>query len=172
MQPAADPGPAPQQIRIASILIFVVVGLGVLATILLPTQRDYFLASMQRSLAAQQPQPTQLDVGLFVSVIIDTTMVIIFCVCAFWVLLGIKVRQGRNWARIVVTVFAGLTLVSTPMALVQLLGPVHAPLYSYASNLVSALIDIALLVLLWRQPAAGWIKACSAYRRQQRYLQR
>lgn len=152
-------------------LVFVEAGLSVLAAALLPLQRGYFLAAMRQSMP-QQPQPVSFDVAPIVTATIYSSMVFALAGAVLWIVLGVKVRQGRNWARIVVTVLAGLALVSVLVSLIQLISPAHLPIYSYAVSAAGALIDIALLILLWRQPAAGWFNARTAYRRQQRYLRR
>lgn len=70
-----------------------------------------------------------------------------------WVLLAFKVRAGKNWARIVTFVFAGLGLLSGLASFAQ-----PSSVFSHIVLLVAVAIDIALIVLLTRGPSAEYFR--------------
>ena len=78
-----------------------------------------------------------------------------FVVTVFMAFLAWKMRQGRNWARITLTVIGGLQAVASPFALT--LGGL-SPL----QMLVQAVMTVALLaglVLMWLRPSSDFFTA-------------
>jgi hypothetical protein len=59
------------------------------------------------------------------------------------VLLAMQVRKGKNWARIVTWVFAGLGVLGSLGSIVQV-----APPLSHVVSIVTGLLDLAVIILL------------------------
>lgn len=154
------PGPAPTQVRVAAILLIAQIVIGVVSSIL-------FVPSTYRRMLAQQPAQPGVDPQLMqnvLTVVIAVTIVVSVIWLGVWVLFVVKAWRGRNWARVVLTVFLVISLVS------DLIGS-----FSYAQGTVSLAqlpftvvglaIAVAALLLLWREPAKGWFEANTAYKR-------
>jgi hypothetical protein len=154
------PGPAPQPVRVAAILLIVQIVLSVISSIV-------FLPSTYQRTLAQQPTQAGVDPQLIqsiVTVVLVVTIVVSVIWLGVWVFFVIKAWQGRNWARIVLTVFLAISLVSVlaiPVGLAQ-----HTlSLGQLPFTVVTLALAVVALVLLWRQPAKGWYEAMSAYKR-------
>ncbi|WP_157405420.1 hypothetical protein [Actinopolyspora halophila] len=93
-----------------------------------------------------------------------------------WILFGFKMRAGRNWARITLTVFAGIWILymlptlfgngMTSMNNMTLQGSqvdLDPPVALFALNIstgaVSIIAMIAFLVLVWMRPSNWFFKA-------------
>ncbi len=61
----------------------------------------------------------------------------------------VKMRQGRNWARITLTVFAGLGIAGTLLGLIQAVSAI-----SYVAAPVTVALYVGALILMYR-PAAN-----------------
>jgi len=70
-----------------------------------------------------------------------------------WILLAFQVRAGKNWARIVTFVFAGLGLL---IGLASFAQPSSA--FSHVLLLLAVATDITLIVLLTRGPSAEFFR--------------
>ncbi|MBO0827450.1 MAG: hypothetical protein J2P24_06685 [Streptosporangiales bacterium] len=153
------PGRAPTQVRVAGILLLVQIVLGDISTIV-------FLPSTYRRMLAQQPAQPGVDPQLMqtlVTAVMAATIVISLIWLVAWVLFVVKAWQGRNWARVVLTVFLAVSLVSvvfTPFAYAQ--ETVSRAQLPFA--VVGLAIAVVVLLLFWRQPAKGWYEANSAYK--------
>jgi len=73
---------------------------------------------------------------------------------ALWILLGIFLRKGANWARIVLTVLAALGLA---IGLFGLLG--EQPAVFLVISIVQMALYVALLVFMWRRESSDYIAA-------------
>ena len=80
-----------------------------------------------------------VDVGVGVAIAFPAVFLVVFLACAF------PMRKGRNWARIVLTVFGGLLVV------LSLLGMAGAAIISV---LIVALIVAAIVLMYVRDSAA------------------
>lgn len=153
------PGRAPTQVRVAAILLLVQIVLGDISTIV-------FVPSTYRRMLAQQPPQPGVDPQLMqtvVTAVAAATIVISLIWLVVWVFFVVKAWQGRNWARVVLTVFLAVSLASvlfTPFAYAQ--GSVS--LAQLPFTVVGLAITVAVLLLFWRQPAKGWYEANSAYK--------
>lgn len=115
--PPAEPMPKPPLVQRAFIMIM---GAGLLQLVSLVV--SFFqipeLRSILQQTAAQFPEMTDsiVTAALVLSLVFNALFV------ALYVLIAVKIRAGRNWARIVGTVLAGLSLLllfSGPFAIVQ-----------------------------------------------------
>lgn len=116
--------------------------------------------------------------------VLNTVVMIMFGIIIFiyavltglWILFGFKMRAGRNWARITLTVFAGLWilrmlptlfgngLTSTNNMTVQgsqvnVEPPAALLALNISSGAVSIIAMIAFLVLVWLRPSNWFFKA-------------
>jgi hypothetical protein len=88
---------------VAGALILVVSG------VLTITQRQQLISTLHEN----NPQHlTDAQINTVITATIVATVVILVIVAALYVLFAFKLRQGRNWARIVLTVVAALALLS------------------------------------------------------------
>lgn len=155
--------------RTAAILIFGVAAITALSAALLPSRRSYLLAVQQQSLH-QAAQGTTLDPTSLIDVIVGVVLGVEIIIAGLWLLWGIKVRQGRNWARVVATIFAIIAILDFAGGIVRLMGFEHPPLYAYVIDLAAIIFDIAILFLLWQRVSGQWFKACTMWRRQRRRM--
>lgn len=70
-----------------------------------------------------------------------------------WALFAVKMRAGRNWARITITVFVALSILST------LINIASGDIVSTLVNVASAGLGIWAVVLMYRAETASWFAA-------------
>ncbi|WP_192827086.1 hypothetical protein [Actinopolyspora erythraea] len=94
-----------------------------------------------------------------------------------WVLFAFKMRAGRNWARITLTVFAGLWMVSALSSMVTAAAPQTVRLpeggvytlevstaqlaMSYAQSIITLLAMIAFIVLVYLKQSNAFFRAAA-----------
>ena len=104
-----------------------------------------------------------------------------------WLWLAWKNRAGRNWARVVATVFFALSclglpelltgghLSTVPSALTAADGtaiavsPLAMPAWLIAAGVVNWLLGLAIIILLWQRDASRYYEAVSLSRRRPAY---
>jgi cell division protein FtsW (lipid II flippase) len=74
-------------------------------------------------------------------------------VLAAWVI--VMIGRARNWARIVYAVLTGLSLISTITSFPEIL---QRPWYSGPVELLSTVMDLAIVVLLYLPAANAWFR--------------
>lgn len=174
------PEPPPPPARAAWILLLVLASLAVLSAALLPLQRSYVEAAMRESLRrvpdATASPLSEGDVTVVLGFVTALAVFFILVRVVLWVWLAVMVWQGRNWARIVVTVIAGLGLAGLAVGFAVLLVGIQGAATTqvvrpnpvlYLPGVVTGAVYVALLVLLWRPRASRWFTARTAWRRQQ-----
>lgn len=150
--PGARPNmAAPMEVVRASQLMFARVAIGIVSAILAFTSGDAIKDSIRNNdpSLSQDQIDSAYNVGVGVAVVFG----LIFAV--LYVLLAIQVRKGKNWARIVTWVLAGLGVLS---GLLGLFGGTSTGLEK-GVGVVLLLIDIGIIVLLTRKPANEYFKA-------------
>ena len=85
-----------------------------------------------------------MNIGIGVSVVFGVAFTV------FYIFLASQVRAGKNWARVVTFVLAGLGIVG----LITLLRP--EPALTRVFGLISAILDIALIFLLAQRTSADF----------------
>ena len=95
------------------------------------------------------------DTDTAVTIAVVTAVVIGVISVAISVLFAVFARKGYNWARIVITVFAALSLTG----LIGIDGSVAGIL-----SLISILLTIAAVVMFFTAPASAYFKESGAYR--------
>ena len=111
--------------------------------IALPTMGE----QVQRATQLQSGQQLPPDMMAFAQVFQIVTVVV---GVALAVLFAVKMRAGRNWARIVITVFAAFRVLSVLLSL-SLMGGVEMIL-----SIVAALLSVAVVVLMFRPDAKAY----------------
>jgi hypothetical protein len=89
---------------------------------------------------------------------IAIAIVIAVVLLALYVALAFQVRKGKNWARIVTWVFAGLGVLGALFAMAGTATPISRVL-----SIVQGLIDVAIIVLLAKADSNQYFKP-QAYR--------
>jgi hypothetical protein len=94
-----------------------------------------------------QKLDSAVNAAIAVGAVIDIVIIGLF------VLLAFKLRRGRNWARIVTWIIAGLGVVFALSSLVQ-----PGTSGSRLLTLISGLIDVAVIVLLLQRPSSEFFR--------------
>lgn len=159
--PPADPGPISGPPRTALILQLVQIGVGLLSLVFIPSTMRHALAQQP-----QQPGVSQdlLDTIVTVSVVVGIVVSVIWA--GVMVLFVAKAWQGRNWARIVLIVFAAIGVVGfvfgMPFNIIQIANGAQTPLL-LITGIPSFVLSLIVLILLVREPAKSWFPARTAY---------
>lgn len=151
----AGPVNPPKEVMRAVQLMFARVALGVLSTILAFASAD----SIKDSIRENDPNLTASEVDSAFAVAIGITIFFGLVFAALYVLLAIQVRKGKNWARIVTWVLAGLGVLG---GLLALLGDGTG--LEKGLGLIVLLVDIAIIVLLAMKPSNEFFAARRAAR--------
>ena len=101
---ARDPRNAPPTVRNAVRLMFVLAALGVIGLIIVFADKDALRTAVAK--ANPSDDTTQIDNAVNTAVTVGAVIGIVLIV--LYVLLALQVRKGKNWARIVTWVLAGL----------------------------------------------------------------
>lgn len=145
----APPRPEPPQaIKTALMILAAQVALSALSTVLMYVYLDDILAAAagpDLPSAWQDFARTMAFVGVVVGFLVFG---------ALWVVLGIFVRKGANWARIVLTVLAGLGILSGTVGLAT---SGDQPALLVVVSVVQLALYVALLFFLWRPESSGYL---------------
>lgn len=144
---APAPVAAPPSTQLAVKLMFVLAGLALLNIVLQVAFRDQLRTAI--STANTGLSPSQVDTAATAGLAVGLVIGIIFLL--LYVLLARQVRKGKNWARIVTVILAAFGVLSGFSALVQ---PTAAG--SAAIAIIEAVIDIVLIVLLFRRESSAF----------------
>jgi hypothetical protein len=98
----------------------------------------------------------KLNTALNVAIAFAVVFAVVFVV--LYLLLAMQVGKGKNWARIVTWVIAGIGVAGLLSSLAQ-----TAPPLSHILSIVSGLIDIAIIVLLIRANGTGFFRKRANY---------
>jgi hypothetical protein len=135
--------------------MFVRVALGVLNTLIAFLSTD----SIKDTIRENDPSLTADEVNSAYAVAIGITVFFGLVFAVLYVLLAIQVRKGKNWARIVTWVLAGLGVLG---GLLSLLGDGTG--LEKGVGVIILLVDIAIIVLLAMKPANEYFAARKAPR--------
>lgn len=162
--PPEDPGPRPISLHVAVALLLAELVAGVFGLTMLKDQLDAAVS------AAANPGiawPVR-DVVMYSSV----ATVVGWTLLCLW--FGTYTYLGRTWARVLLTITLILKAVANLFGTWLGSSAVRAGLQvsEFGSGrtmfaLVLAAVDVAILVLLWRDPVGRWVRAKAAYRRAQ-----
>jgi hypothetical protein len=141
-EPFRDPapmGPPPPPVENAVRLMFARAAMGVVGLIVLFLTKDSLRDQIRRNDATVSAE--MVDTAMTVALIFGSVVEIVFI--GLYLLLALQVRKGKNWARIVTLVLAGLGVV---LGLASLLGTV--PALTLGLAVLTLALDIAIIVLL------------------------
>lgn len=167
--------PRPATIDIA---FWIAVVVPLVATVLIALSAWFAQGMVQEVIDVEGPEAQQVA---NVAALVSTGIVVfVFAVLtALWILFAFKMRAGRNWARITLTVFAGLWvmnalagLLSSPSgsnfskpadvsAAVEI--PTAVSALGYAQSALGLVAMVAFLVLVYLRPS-NWFFQAARYR--------
>lgn len=147
--PPAVQGPPPSTVLNASKLLLVQVGLIVLGLVVTFAT----MGSIKDQIRDASPTLDQNAVDVAAGVAIGMTIVGGIIGIALWTLLSVKVRAGKNWARIVTFVFAGLGLASAVFSIGQ-----PASVLAHILVVLEMIVEVTLIVLLTRAESVAYFK--------------
>ena len=142
-------GPPPSTVVNAFRLILVQAALSLVNVVVTLLTVD----SIKEQVRASSPTLDQAMIDAAAGVAVALAVVFGIIGIGVWILLAFKVRAGKNWARIVTFVFAGLGLLIGLASFAQ-----PSSVFSHIVLLVAVAIDIALIVLLTRGPSAEFFR--------------
>ena len=142
-------GPAPAPVTNAVRLMFVQAALSILGFIVLLATKDSLRTEIRKHNTGYNS--AKLDDVVNAAVTIGIVIGIIFTV--LYVLLALQVGKGKNWARIVTWVLAGLGVLSGLVGLAQ-----PEPALSRVLSIIGLIIDIAIIVFLMQKPSNDYFR--------------
>jgi hypothetical protein len=148
-QPQAE---APPSIRTSVNLVWAIVAMSVLSAVVTFIFIDDIVATALDGQAAGVDEST-VRASATVSALVA---VVVFG--ALWIVLGIFLRKGANWARIVLSILAGLGVV---FGLFGLAAPQHASVL--VIGIITWVLEAALLWFLWQKDSTAYLKPTPAY---------
>jgi hypothetical protein len=105
-------------------------------------------AMIQRALEGQGSQGAEISVSSIVGVAITFVVIISLVMAGLYALVAFKVRQGKNWARILGTVLAAISL----LGLTQI-----------GVGTITILLGVAAIVLLYLPQSAPYFRKQQAF---------
>lgn len=155
--PYGPPAPVapPREVVRATQLMFLRVAIGVISAIITFTTSG----SIKDRIRTDSPNLTPQQVDSAYAVIVGSAIFIGLIFAVLYILLAIQVRRGKNWARIVVWVLAGLGVLSGLFALGTPMTGADRLL-----EIVQLLVDAAIIVLLALRPSNEYFAARRAPR--------
>lgn len=137
--PAPQRGERPPSVENAVRLMFVVAALSLISTIVAFATKNQLKDRIEK--ANPDVSSARIDSLLNTAFTVGLLIGLVFLV--LYVLLAFQVRAGKNWARIVTWIFAGLGVIGALSSLAS----TETPL-SRVFSLISGIIDIVIIVLL------------------------
>ena len=156
-QPA---GPRPGSVTTAVRLMWVGAALAVVSALLTPTMGDSLRGQIRDAMATSNAGLTPSELDGIVTAVLAVALVFGLIGAGLWLLMAWLNGKGKNWARIVATVFFAIGLISTLSGLTR---AGDAPLLTILS-LASAIVGGVAVFFLWRKESSAWFQAQSAPR--------
>ena len=104
-----------------------------------------FRDDLRKQIRDKNPGYSASKLDSVVNTAITIGVVIGIVILVLYVLLALQVRKGKNWARIITWVLAGLGVLSGLASLAQTQTP-----FQRVTTLIGAVIDLAIIILLAR----------------------
>jgi hypothetical protein len=146
---AGPPAPVPSTLDTVWWLVIANVAFGVIGLIYTLTHRQEII---DRVIAAQNVDIDAARTAANVGIVIGVLFGIGFAV--FYIFLAGRIRQGKNWARITLTVFLSIGVLGN---LIGLSG--DNPGFNRALSGIGLVINATALVLLWLRASSAYIEA-------------
>lgn len=158
---AAGPAPVapPASVTMAFQLFMAVAVLSIISVILsfMSLPGVYETALAQARVTSPDLTPEQMEMAAsFARVGVIIGAVLVVAVIGLLVLFTFKMRAGRNWARITLTVVGGIAVLMTLFTLVGIGTAIAAGGLAFASSvlsLLSGLLTVAAIVMMFRSDA-------------------
>jgi UDP-N-acetylmuramyl pentapeptide phosphotransferase/UDP-N-acetylglucosamine-1-phosphate transferase len=142
-------GEPPAQVNLAVRLMFVRAAVSVVSLVLLYTTRS----SLRAALRKQNKSDDAHQLNQLVSTAVGVSLVIGLIFIVLYVLLALQVRAGKNWARIVTFVLAGLGVLGLLASFARAeAGP------TVVTGVIVGVIDLAIIYLLAQSASAGYFR--------------
>ena len=142
-------GPVPPSVLNAVRLMFLGAAIAVVAVIVAISTKS----TIKSKIAAKNPDFDSQKLNTAVNVTIGSLVVFGIIVVVLFVWLALKVRQGRNWARIVTWVLSGIGILGALGSLGQ-----NVSGASRAVSLLGGVLDVAVVVLLMQRASNAFFK--------------
>jgi hypothetical protein len=152
-QPVARPASMDRAVQLMKIgAVLALVGVGVVFL-----EQDAMRSAVETAFedAGQSVDSTTVDAAVLASLGVGAVMGVIGAGLWWW--MAIANGRGRSWARIVSTVFFGLSTMSLLASLIQ-----PQPVLSRVLGIVQWLVGLAVIVLIWRRESSQFYRANSA----------
>ena len=156
---ARGPVAQPASIALAVKLMYAGAALSVLGIIVTFLSRDAIRDTVEKSSTNSATPMTSDQVDAAVSLAIGLSIFSGLIGVGLWLWMAAANGRGRKWARVVATVFFGLSVLFTLGSLVQ-----KPPVLSLLLGLVSLLLGAYIIVLLYKRESTEYYEAQSAPR--------
>ncbi|WP_347108326.1 hypothetical protein AAHB33_15820 [Paenarthrobacter sp. S56] len=150
--PSQQPGPSrvPQLVNVS---FWMILAAGVLTLIGIPLTIALLNSSegqamIQRALEGQGSKSAEISVSSIVGVAITFVVIVSLIMAGLYALVAFKVRQGKNWARILGTVLAAISLLG---------------LSQIGVGTITILLGVAAIVLLYLPQSAPYFRKQQAF---------
>ncbi len=143
--PESGPVTRPRSMDIAVLLMKVGAAVAALSVLSVLVQGDSIRSAIEQSLQDSGQSVTQGTVDLAVTVGTVASVVSGLAGAALWWWMAVVNGRGRSWARIVASVFFGLSTLSLLASLIQ-----PQPVLGRALGVLQWLVGLAVVVLIWR----------------------
>ncbi len=153
-QPPPSRGAPPSTVRTAVLLMFISAGLSFIATITEFALKD----QIRDQIANNNPGADTGRLDDLLTTAITIAVAVSAVLLVLYLLLAIQVRKGKNWARIVTWVFAGLGTLSLVGAIAG-----TEPTVNRVLGVLGGIINIALIILLARPPSNAYFRKPPPY---------
>jgi hypothetical protein len=147
-QPVAV-GPPPSSVLNAVRLMFVGAAFAVVSAIVAISTKS----TIKSKIAAKNPDFDAQKLNTAVNVTIGTIVVFGIIGIILFIWLALKVRKGRNWARIVTWVLTGLGIITALGSLAQ-----NVAGATRVVDLIGGVLDVAIVVLLMQKTSNAFFK--------------
>ena len=186
-QPPAPPGERPRPLVIAVWLMYVAAVVEIVYAVADGQWLASYMSSFFTAIQAADTSSSQVPTSEIKDLILVIALVVGIISVLVWLWIAWKNRAGRNWARVVATVFFALSCLGLPELLTGghlatmpstfttadgttiAMPPLALPAWLIAAGVVNWLLGLAIIILLWQRAASRYYDAVSLSRRRPAY---
>ena len=154
---ARGPVPQPASIAMAVKLMYAGAALSLLGILITFLSRDSIRETVEKASRDASTPMTSSEIDAAVGVAVGIAVFSGLVGVALWLWMAAANGRGRKWARVVATVFFGLSVLFTLAGLVQ-----KPPVLSLVLSLVSLLLGAYIIMLLYKRESTEYYDAQSA----------
>lgn len=150
----ASPEPPPQQVQLSFWLWVASVVVGLVGTVLGLADVETIRAQAEEQATASsggQLDQAAVDAIITFSIVVGIAIGVLFTVATL--VFAVLMRRGRNWARILLAVIAGLSLLSSGISLP------NATAVVVVVTVLGLVVTLAAVILMFLRPANEWFAA-------------